>query len=393
MNDLFVISIKPNLVPEYPEPEEEDECRTATAQICTYTESFGAVAQRGMPISMATQESDFTIPFINHLDHDMRATTTTTATTTVSFCTSVTGCGATDITSTSSVIIEETPRPYVIIPRDPLSLGNLRQMPQMQAQDIFESRSDALGTIFFFIPALTIRQGDAMNSHPEVAAAYVPRGKLTEPILGPWNPHDFKKNITVGNTTAITNFTRRNLHKRTEISEPYDTDTTRPEMILISWPPNNGPVALYSDGYRYEDVAGLGTFMYGCHYGITPSHNEFTHVEISFLYPGPNAVSTVQEDDPSTHGSKCMAKAVGKTQGIARKAKATQTVIEYNRSIMENFLDGLLKIHEDIRSKKRGTKSVVNISVSIHKGMIPLAYKQKMGKPLRPFYTEAGQGD
>ena len=57
-------------------------------------------------------------------------------------------------------------------------------------------------------------------------------------------------------------------------------------------------------------------------------------------------------------------KALSKTVGVARRTTLVQTIVDCNRYIMDVFLDGLLKMHENIRVKGWGSKLVLNISHS-----------------------------
>ncbi|KAB5522077.1 hypothetical protein GE09DRAFT_1195213 [Coniochaeta sp. 2T2.1] len=300
----------------------------ATAQICTYTESYGVIAGRGILTPSPTLKPDERVPFSEYLSHDKRDKTTTTTTTTVSFCTSVTGCGASTITTTEEVVTYETPRPYVVIPRDPQAVNqNLRDTIAAIADNLYESRTDALGTIFFFAPSITQTAANLIGSFDNVAHVYTPAGPLTAQILGPFIPYGAKKNITVTDddqTPWVSNYTRKAIHKRAEKFEPYSNEKTRQEMILLSWPPDRGAVPMYSDGYRFDDVAGLGTFVYGCDYGITRSHQEFELMDIRPLFPGPFPMNIVVETDRGRHGSKCMAKAAGQTKDLANMDETNQ---------------------------------------------------------------------
>ncbi|KAG7294022.1 hypothetical protein NEMBOFW57_004083 [Staphylotrichum longicolle] len=101
------------------------------------------------------------------------------------------------------------------------------------------------------------------------------------------------------------------------------------------------------------------------------------------LFPGPFPVSSFMETDTNGHGTKCLSKAVGKTVGVARKARVVATVIDLRQSIYEHFLDALVLIHEDIYVKGRGTKSVVNFSISIVADRIPAPYQDTMAALIR----------
>lgn len=306
------------------------------------------------------------IHFEKYVTNHKRATTT--ATTTVSFCTSVTGCGATDITSTSSEITEETPQPHVILPRDPFNLGDLRLVINQQALDVYESHANGLGTVFFFVPSYTLEQTEYIRQYDEALSAYIPRGPLTAEY---WRRVDAERNANANvqhkGKSLFPNSTDTpfRVRKRAEIVQPY-SDRARAEMVLLSWPPGSGHVPYTGGSYKYDGSAGHGTFLYGCDSGIVTSHEEFADLTITPLFPGPFPVGAIQDNHPHFHGTKCMAKAVGKYVGIARRAQAIQTVWNYHQGIQDTWIDALVKIYDDIRSKGRGTKSVVNLSISFH---------------------------
>lgn len=335
-------------------------------------------------------------PFEEHFLHHKRETTT--ATSTVSFCTVVTGCGASDIDETESIVDTEVPRPYVVILRNPKVVSDgLRVTIGFLSEDFYESRTDFLGTMFFFIPSLTTAQMDSIAAFAEVAEVYTPRGTLTQDLF-PFNPANIPENPDEEPPSFFRNVThfepngtymrRHVLEKKAEIAQPWYADTHAPnepmtmEMVMLSWPPGNGPVLSSSGFYRYDDSAGRGTFVYSADRGISPQHNEFSEVKIRGLFPGPHPVSAIMEnDDWNFHGTKCVAKAVGKNVGVARRAEEVVVAIwDYHKQIFETWIDALAKIHEDIRSKSRGTRSVVNISISIHYKLIPKVCIDRFGK-------------
>lgn len=85
------------------------------------------------------------------------------------------------------------------------------------------------------------------------------------------------------------------------------------------------------------------------------------------------------ENDEKRHGTSCISRAAGKKLGIARKARVVATVFDVTTFVFEHWLDALVKIHADIYIKGRGTKSVVNLSVSILESLIPDAFQDRMG--------------
>lgn len=373
-------SIGPNRKPTYPDkPDpEEDSCKTATADICTTTLSYGVVAKRSVDAPR--------IPFTEFRKLGNRAVTTTTST--ISFCTRVTGCGETDITKTTTAASTATATIRVVIPRDPKNVAGLRSALQRQLpgdSGFYESQTNELGTIFFFIPFFTDAETDTIRNHAEVADAYIPRGELTLDFWGGIsNPSTQPKESHGKNGTKAG--ARRSIHiKRAEL---VDSAVLNP-MALVSWPPNTGGVPLYGD-YKYDSSAGEGTYVYSLDFGATPDHPEFSDIQ-SFapLFPQPFALSGFTENDKKRHGTACLSKAVGKTVGIARKASITATIINFETHISEHWLDGLAKIHQDIYARGRGTKTAVNFSVCLPAGHLSNAYLDKMGKPRRIPHLES----
>lgn len=241
----------------------------------------------------------------------------------------------------------------------------------------WESKTNQLGTNFFFVPYFTDEQADTLRNHALVRDVYIPKGKLTAGNSG------FQQNILSGgkesNDPLVANSTlgeRSVLSKRAEIVNSGVPDT----MALFSWPPGTGVVPDPGE-YKFDSSAGEGTYVYSCDFGAAPSHPEFSEIE-SFtpLFPGPLPITDWMENDNKRHGTKCLSKAVGKTVGIARKARVVATVFDFNTFILEHFLDGLALIHDDIYVKGRGTKSVVNLSISIPADWIPVAYQDRLGE-------------
>jgi hypothetical protein len=163
------------MYPDKPDLEEVS-YKTATASMCTMTLSYSIMAKQAAEGAAPTQAPR--IPFKEYQKLTKRAVTTTTST--ISFYTQVTGCSATNITITTTIATTATPIPRVVIPHDPWSVDGIRTALQQQlrgsALDLFKSRTDQLGTIFFFIPAFTNNQTDAIKGHTQVADAYIPQG-------------------------------------------------------------------------------------------------------------------------------------------------------------------------------------------------------------------------
>jgi hypothetical protein len=249
----------------------------------------------------------------------------------------------------------------VLIPRDPRDVDGIRITLQQllpSTDDLYESKTIELVTIFFFILTFTYDEADAIRNHAQVQDVYTPKRMVEATVAG----H--------GDSAG-----------EGHIERVENTDSNAPNvMAILSWPPNTGLAPEWGD-YNYDSSAGEGTYVYSCDYGAAPSHTEFSEI-LSFapLFPGPFPVRDFMENDKHRHGTGCLSKAVGKTVGIARKARVVATVFDYNTRIYEHYLDALARIHQDIYVKGRGPKTVVNLSISIPAGDISDTFQDRMGK-------------
>lgn len=369
------ISIGPDLKPTYSsKPDPDDRCETATATICTSTLSYGILAKRAA-VTQAPR-----IPFEEFGRFGKRAVTTATAT--ISFCTNAVGCGVTGVTATATTSTVDQPTAHVVIPLDPMNVAGIRTAIQQQppgSNQFWESRTDQLGTNFFFVPYITNAQANAIRNHAQVKDAYIPTGNLMSAYVGLVPDIQTEGKGLVESDLSDANST---VHERSVLSKRAETveSGVQDNMVILSWPPGSGAVPSVGD-YKFDSSAGEGTYVYSCDFGATPTHPEFSEIlSFALLFPGPFPVTSFRENDPKRHGSKCLSKAVGKTVGLARKARVVATVIDFNTYIHEHFLDALALIHEDIYVRGRGTKSVVNMSILIASSQISNAYQDRMGK-------------
>lgn len=237
-------SIGSDIKPKYPvsPAPEETFCETATASVCTTTLSYGIVDKRAN--EWATPTPTPRIPFIELQELNKQAVTTTF--TTLSFCIKVTGCGASDITKTTEIETIATNNPRVVIPVDPQNVGGIRALLQKEftgsSKDLFESRTDQLGTIFFFVPALTDDQTATISEDRDVLEAYIPKGMLTRAYWGTYRdptvdkPTYTKDDDWLGESLNVTVNEMRErsiLSRRSEIVQSDVLD----QMVLLSWPP------------------------------------------------------------------------------------------------------------------------------------------------------------
>ncbi|KAK5653721.1 hypothetical protein OQA88_8752 [Cercophora sp. LCS_1] len=397
------ITIGSNNLPTWSNTPDNSQCTKATATIITTTTSYGiSVVNRRRAVE-TPPPLEVRVPFTEFhvLDKRQSRSTTTYTIKTESFSTRVTGCGASDITktTTASDVSQATAHPHIVIPKDPQSFANSNVNIMLASQNInnfYESKTNALGTIFWFIPSYTAAQADQMRGVGAVFEVYVPKGSLTtgyHPALGgdifaTDDSHDQvhaveprPKSVKPRKTKDQSPAPRSPLlSKRAAVTQPE----ARTEVALLSWGPSKGTLRVgIPDDYVYDDTAGADTFLYNLDFGIKPSHPEFAGLAIEYLYPAPNPVSSVRENDQKRHGTKCMSKAVGKTVGVARRTTLVQTVINFDVYIMDMFLDGLLKMHEDIRAKGRGRKAVLNISQSSRPGAADAGWVRMLAYLLR----------
>jgi hypothetical protein len=82
-----------------------------------------------------------------------------------------------------------------------------------------------------------------------------------------------------------------------------------------------------------------------------------------------------------------IAKAAGKTLGIARNAHIHITVVPRPQYLQENFLDGLLRIYDDIAGTTgRAEVSIVNFSVNWPSDQISENFATAFGMSMSVFY-------
>ncbi|KAK4187709.1 glycosyl hydrolase [Podospora australis] len=385
------ITIGPNLKPTFPsgpDPENDDVCETATASFCTTTLSYGVMAKRTLISGPVVTEAPV-IPFAEFNKLERRATTTKTST--ISTCKTVTGCGETDITSTTATQSVETPWPRVVIPKSHNFVVSLRSSLERQfgsQAGYFESKTDALGTLFFYIPRITLSQANALQADSSlgIASVHIPRGPGM--LKYGKRPAGLRKRGLDDELAGLLNKTEPELHVA-RLGKRAQTSQANAElaMVALSWPPGAGPVPpLGSRGaYNFDSSAGEGTFMYLVDYGVDASHDEFRGQKTVIpLYPGPYRASGWFDNDDKRHGTACLSKMFGKTYGVARKATVYATTWDFNQGIYEHYLDALALVHSNIVSNPgRGSKSVINLSIAIEAVQISDAYQDTMAYLIR----------
>jgi hypothetical protein len=385
------ITIGPDSIPTIPPYNpDEIECETSVAETCTTTVSIGTARRRRRATEFRGIESS-ALPTVGPEFEEgvARRQAAPTITTTVSFCLKVTGCHVSASDGKEVVTPTPTPepgppQPYVIYPKDPSSTRTLEVALTIGSIPYFRSQSNYLGTMFFFIYGTTEDKINDLRNRAGplgIQDVFVPRGVLTRgslPFVDPTTEADLvagdPNDALLANSTGNSNMEESLGLKSFQKRAPDKNEKVEWELAAISWAkgesdPQTDPT------YYFDDSQGEGTFVYLVDWGVSISHKEFSDLKprpaIIKTFPSAlgdkeqqNNDSPVRDNKPGFHGSCMMAKMVGKTLGTARKATVSHTVINFEKSIYEHFLDGLMRVHDTIRKAEHGHKAIVNLSLN-----------------------------
>ncbi|KXH28596.1 alkaline serine protease Alp1 [Colletotrichum nymphaeae SA-01] len=162
-----------------------------------------------------------------------------------------------------------------------------------------------------------------------------------------------------------------------EIDQPIFIDPTEQESTLSKRDLTTQASSIWSLGdlshkaagsteYAYDSSAGEGTTAYVFDTGIRTSHSEFEG-RASFGINGVtgSTVSPGSNSDTDGHGTHVAATIVGKTYGVAKKAKVIDIkVFDGSTGSTSAILTGLNWAVNDITTKGAQGKSVLNMSLS-----------------------------
>lgn len=144
-----------------------------------------------------------------------------------------------------------------------------------------------------------------------------------------------------------------------EVEEPV---TKRALVTQSSAPWGLGTVSsrnVGSTSYTYDNSAGSGGFAYVVDTGILTTHNQFGG-RASFGY---NAVGGSNADTQG-HGTHVTGTIIGSTYGVSKAAQAIAVkVFSGSSSSTSIILDGFNWAVNDITSKSRQSRSVINLSL------------------------------
>ncbi|KAF2151307.1 subtilisin-like protein [Myriangium duriaei CBS 260.36] len=113
-------------------------------------------------------------------------------------------------------------------------------------------------------------------------------------------------------------------------------------------------------GYYYDKSAGAGTYAYVLDSGINAGHSELCCKRVTLGY---NAIKDAKFVDDDGHGTHMAGVIGGKKYGVAKKTNLIAVKVYKKRSLTSIMLDGLNWAVNDITSKKREAKAVINISI------------------------------
>ncbi|KAF2156552.1 subtilisin-like protein [Myriangium duriaei CBS 260.36] len=114
--------------------------------------------------------------------------------------------------------------------------------------------------------------------------------------------------------------------------------------------------------YSYDSSAGAGTYAYVVDSGINIKHEELEN-RASLGYNSLNKMTT-GFDDKYGHGSNIAGIIGGKTFGVAKKCNLVAVkVLEADKGKLADILAGYNWAINDITSKRRTAKAVINVSV------------------------------
>jgi hypothetical protein len=154
-------------------------------------------------------------------------------------------------------------------------------------------------------------------------------------------------------------------------------------------------------GYYYHESAGEGQYIYVVEEGFDDTHSEFNGVNIEY---GRGTGDYGEEGFPSNnpklllHGTGVTSKVVGQELGVAKKATAVIIPLKMTRSSAsfdeppppEKVLEALLNAADDIATKGRAGRAVVNLSFTMdtlqeHRSLIVMLRKS-LSSPELVFY-------
>ncbi|KHN98379.1 subtilisin-like protease [Metarhizium album ARSEF 1941] len=113
-----------------------------------------------------------------------------------------------------------------------------------------------------------------------------------------------------------------------------------------------------AQGYRYDAVAGEGTYAYVIDTGIRDTHSEFE----GRVQKGYSAFD--QDADSVGHGTHVAGIIAGKTYGVAKKASVVAVkVMDGESGMMSDILAGFDWAVKDVLTNKRADRAVINMSL------------------------------
>ncbi|KAJ5403999.1 hypothetical protein N7509_003870 [Penicillium cosmopolitanum] len=162
---------------------------------------------------------------------------------------------------------------------------------------------------------------------------------------------------------------KENKRRRIERRASRTSQKGAPDHLKFVSQPSGSPydTAGKEAGYNYFDSAGEGTRVYIVDSGLAQDHEEFNEVQgdIGWIYGRPDSQAAENDfDDKRAHGT-CMAScAVGRKDGVAKKASLTAVrVYREDDLAFERLIDALAQVYDDIIKRNLQGKAVISMSI------------------------------
>ena len=298
------------------------------------------------------------------------------------------GCNVQDQSTgtavSSSATVSATYGPAIIYPMEPkdkTEIKAIRDRLDEEGLGFVEIKSDALGfTAFFWVASIEKTALEALETKDEVDFAYYYEDYL---LFGEAPPEPPENDPAPGSS----DLGFQTINKRanspsvfwelSQISTPKGVDWYRD--FRIRDPDVSSPDAAVDYVYYYHESAGEGQYVYIVEDGIWDKHPEFQGQRIEHIHGEEYADDFfIANQNLVDHGSGVTAKVIGKELGIAKQAtaiildrKSKRTTLAADKYVAKKLLEALLNAADDIATKGRSGKSVVNMSFGMTKNTPP----------------------
>ncbi|OAX79997.1 hypothetical protein ACJ72_05678, partial [Emergomyces africanus] len=344
-----------------------------------------------------------------------RGTTTSTISSTKSTCDTIYGCSASDggITTTTRTTVdncppqtitpkafqtgapsstESEPRPQqaangppppgcpanaVVYPSDIYNVGQIPQLLSKYKGKYVEIKSTVFHfTSYFWVPYLDQDTMDVLLESPDVADAYYYERWNLEHGPRPSDPVEGLKSSDVVGDRSRSNFSNVALGDNLQAAGRRGSileDLSQASLAKgKAWkaPDSNSVDDEGNFLFFFDAVAGAGQYVYIIDDGLWTNHHEFKQTDGSIELLIPPGESPRDNDPQVDHGSGVASKVLGEGLGICKSCNIvmvpqiwlTDPDVDYWARLPERVLEAVIMILDDISTKGREGKAVLNIS-------------------------------